>query len=359
MMQDRSLKIKVIEYFVRRGWYPHMEVNVLSQTQISSAPKLVTDIDALGLAPDVTGRFQTILGDCKTLKGQSGISRVLWMKGLIEYFGAQKGLILLIKNIEKDHQLTANALDVQLFSESDFDFYSKATADYLSTLNSSLIDGLHWDSFMEIDKRFPRLRSLVEYARTQFWNDRISNNQVRSGLSTLRELKGELDPANKLHLSIVLHHYSLLAISLNQIIADLFTRFSLKTKEDLSSDLKVIIYGGIANYQYLNDLRRRFSGNTAIDKELSLPEWDLFVELIRLAFESPMSFNVLALYLKELSFCFLSPEPNKYTFAKEISNKDKYTTTFAVKLSEYLNKACGLPPEFHEIYSKIFVFGVI
>ena len=358
MIKDRNLKIRVIEYFVRRNWYPHLEVNVLSQTQISAAPKLVTDIDALALAPEITGRFQIILGDCKTLKGQSGITRALWMKGLMEYFGAKKGLILLTKDIEKEHQLTANTFDVQLFSDNDFNFYSHATADYLEPLFSSLIDIDHWDRFMEIDKKFPRLKQLCEYARTNFWNDKISNFQVRSGLSILRVLKGELDPANKLHLSLIMHHYSLMAISLNQIITEVFTRYiSLKTKDDLSNDLKIIIYGGIANYEYLNELRKRSSGNTIPDKDLALPEWDTFVELVRLVFENPMNFNILPLYLKELSFCFLSTDPTKYTYAKGISEKDKHTSNFALRLSEYLNKACGLPPEFHEVYSKAIVFG--
>lgn len=358
MIKDRFLKIKVIEYFVRRNWYPHMEVNVLSQTQISAAPKLVTDIDTLALAPEVTGKNQIILGDCKTLKGQSGITRALWMKGLMEYFGANKGLILLTKDIEKEHQLTANTFDVQLFSDDDFNFYSHATADYLTPLSSSLTNIDHWDSFMEIDKKFPRLKQLSEYARTNFWNDKISNSQVRSGLALLRGLKGELDPANKLHLSLVMHHYSLIAISLNQIISELFTRYvSLKTKDDLSNDLKIIIYGGIANYQYLNELRKKFSGNTALDKDLALPEWDIFVELVRLAFENPMNFNVVPLYLKELSFCYLAIDPTEFTYAKTITEKDRHTSNFALRLSEYLNKASGLPPEFHEAYSKAIVFG--
>lgn len=360
MIKDRNLKIKVVEYFLSRGWYPHMEVNVLSQNQISSSPKLVTDIDVLGLAPEVTGKYQIILGDCKTLKGQSPITRALWMKGLMEYFGAKKGIILLSKDIEKEHQLTADTFDVLLFSEEDFDFYSKATSDFGSFSRSALSDIENWDKFVEIEKRFERLKPLSDFARTDFWNSKNSNFQVRSGLALLRSLKGEVNPGHKLHLSIVLHHYSLIAIALNQIVIQLFTRYvSLKSKDDLSNDLKIIIYGGIENYEYLNELRRKFIGNSSVEKDLSLPEWDSFVELIRLSFENPINFHALPLYLKELSFCFLSQDAKIYNYANSINAKDKFTSTFALRLSQYLNKACQLPPEFDEIYSKAIVFNEI
>lgn len=360
MIKDRNLKIKVVEYFLCRGWYPHMEVNVLSQNQISSTPKLVTDIDVLGLAPEVTGKYQVILGDCKTLKGQSPITRALWMKGLMEYFGAKKGIILLSKDIEKEHQLTADTFDVQLFSEEDFDFYSKATADYNNLIRSALADIDNWDLFVDIEKRFEKLKPLSDFARTNFWNSKNSNFQVRSGLALLKSLKGELNPVNNLHLAIVLHHYSLIAIALNQIIIQLFTRYvSLKSKDDLSNDLKIIIYGGIENYEYLNELRKKFIGNAYADQELSLPEWDMFVELIRLAFQNPINFNVLPLYLKEIAFCFLSKQPKAYSFSESINKKDKFTSTFALRLSQYLRKACQLPPEFDEVYSKAIVFNEI
>lgn len=358
MIKDRNLKIKTVEYFTRRNWYPHMEVNVLSKSQLSHAPKLVTDIDTIALAPEVTGNFITILGDCKTLKGQSAITRALWMKGLMDYFSAEKGLILLSKDIEKEHQLTANALDIQLFSDRDFEFYSKSTADYTIDLQSSLIILDHWDLFMEIDKRFPRLKPLVEFARTDFWNEKSNNYLLRTGIATLKALKTELNPANSLHLALILHHYSLIAIALNQVVIQIFTRYiSLKSKDELSDDLKIILYGGIQNYEFLNDLRKKYIGGHSIDKNLSLPEWDSFVELVRLFFQNPLGFSTIPLYLKELSFCFLSDDPDKHTFSKTISSKDRYTSNFGIRLCEYLTKACDLPPEFAEIYSKVIVFN--
>jgi len=358
MIKDRNLKIKLIEYFVRRFWYPHMEVNVLSQNQITHAPKLITDIDVLGLAPGITGEFQSIIGDCKTLKGQSPITRALWMKGLMDYFHSDKGIIILTKDIEKEHQLTSNVLNVQIFSETDFDIYSKATADYIIPINSALTKIDNWDLFMEIDKRFPKLKPLSDFARTDFWNEKSSNYQIRSGLFVLKSLKGEVNPANNLHLSLVLNHYSLIAIGLNEIVIRLFSRYiSLRSKDDLSNDLKVIIYGGIENYEFLNELRKRFSGTTPTEKELSLPEWDAFVELVRLAFENPVNFNTLPLYLKELSFCYLTEKPESYNYAKIIIGRDKFTSNFALRLSEYLNKACGLPPEFNEVFTRAIVFN--
>lgn len=68
MMKDRLLKLRLLKYYLLNFWYPELEVNIKSKERLSNAPKLITDIDALALFPDVTGNLRLYLGDCKTLK---------------------------------------------------------------------------------------------------------------------------------------------------------------------------------------------------------------------------------------------------------------------------------------------------
>lgn len=357
MIKDRLLKIKLIEYFIKCFWYPQMEVNVLSKQRVSSIPKIITDIDVIGVVPDAMGHLKIILGDCKTLKNQSPISRSLWMKGLMDYMESDKGVIILSKEIEKEHQLTSSELNIQLLSEKDFDIYSKATADYSSTGESALANIDNWDLFFEIDKIFPRLKDILDFSRTKFWNESSSNHQLRAGLSILKIHKGELNPDNKLHLSVVLNHFSLMALSLNQIIITLFNRYlNTKSKEELNNDLKVIIYGGIENYDFLNGLRKRFVGADIAEKDLTLPEWDTFIEFIRLTFVNPRGFINVPLLFKEIAFNFLDVDPIRNNYSSRIIRKDNHTTNFAIRLSEYFSKACNLPPEFHDNFTKAIVF---
>ncbi|RZJ75290.1 MAG: hypothetical protein EOO47_19930 [Flavobacterium sp.] len=358
MIKDRLLKIKLVEYFVRSFWYPQMEVNILSKHRISNTPKVITDVDVLGLFPDPTGSLKKILGDCKTLKNQSPIARSLWMKGLMEYFDSTKGLIILSKNVEKEHQLTSSVLDIQLLSDADFTLYSKATADYKISFESALTEIDNWDKLFEIEKKFPPLRKFLEFSRTQFWNEATSNYQLRTAIAILREHKGEFNPSNRLHLSAVLNHFSLVAIALSNLVNTLFNRYlAPKSKDELNADLKVLIYGGIENYDFLNTLRHRFSAHTVPEKDLTLPEWELFLELIRLSFEQPKVFMLLPLYLKEIAFQFLTDDTKHYSYSDILMSKEPQLSNFSVRISQYLTKASGLPPEFHELYAEKFAFS--
>lgn len=355
MIKDRILKIKLLKYFVHRNWYPQLEVDILSKPQISSNRKLITDIDVLGLFPDVTGNLNPILGDCKTLKNQSPIARTLWMKGLMEYLDATKGMIILQKEIEKDHQLTSHHLNIQLLSEQDFDTYSKHTLNPLMAFKSALCEGDNWDAFFDIENKFPAIKSLSLFSKTDFWNETKSSNRLRHSLHALRLVKKELNPSNNLHLSLVLNHFSLVAIAINDMITKIFNRYLLpKSKQELDDDLKLIIWGGLENYNYLNDLRKRFGGNAVAENDLSLPKWDLFIELIRLFLDNPLSFNQVPLFIKEHAFRFINVNET-YDFSKQIAKDNSYVISHAIRLTDYLVKASDLPPEFNETFTSKFM----
>lgn len=350
MMKDRLLKLRLLKYYLLNFWYPELEINIKSKERISTTQKLITDIDALALYPDVTGDLRLYLGDCKTLKNQSPIARVLWMKGLLDYLGADKGIILLTKDIEKEHQLSAYHLNIQLFSDKDFEIYSRRTTDYLLGISCALEGEDMWDLFFAIPKRFPTLFGLYDYGRTQFWNEDNSRQQLRSSIHQLRTSKKELNPDNPLHLALTLNHFSLTAIALNNVIIHIFNKYLLPaTKADLDTELKIFIYGGIDNYELLNELRKRISGPSG-ENELGLPEWDILLELVRATLERPLAFNLVPLLLKELAFNFLTPASSAYNYSSHIIKKNSYAKVYAIRLTEYMCRAGGLPPEFKEIY---------
>ncbi|SEV91163.1 hypothetical protein SAMN05428988_0372 [Chitinophaga sp. YR573] len=356
MMKDRLIKEKLLGYYIRKFWYPQLEVDILSKQRISKTKKLITDVDVLGLYTDVTGNFRLVLGDCKTLKNQSPITRTLWMRGLMAYLNSEKGIIILSKGIEKEHQLTSSILGVQLLSDDDFTTYSKGTADYITDLRSAMSEIDIWDAFIEIGNRYPPLNKFVEFSHTLFWNEQNSTYQLRSAIYLLRTLKGELNPANTLHQSLVLNHFSLVAIALNNILIQIFNQYLVPSaKSDLDEDLKVIIYGGIENYEFLNDLRKTYAGGSDKTEDLKLPNWDKFIELVRLMLDNPLSFSNVALLLKELAFLLLSKDSTKYNYSKKIISKDKFTSTFSLRLIEYLCSATGLPKEFKEIFTTLII----
>lgn len=350
MMKDRLIKEKLLKYFLKRFWYSNIEVTIFSKKRISSTKKLITDVDVLGLHSDVSGQYKKILGDCKTLKNQSPIARVLWMKGLMSYLDSSKGFIVLDKGIEREHQLTASILDIQLLSDSEFETFGNSTTDETIKLDSAVGNMANWDTFFNIDKKYPPLASLIEFSKSDFWNQDSSSYQLRTAIAMIRLNKGEFNPAVKLHQAALLNHISLVAIALNNIILQIFNQYLVPaSKAELDRDLKIIIYGGIENYEFLNELRKKF-GNGVAEKDLELPEWDKFLELVRLVLENPLGFADVPLFLKEHAFELLSPD--KHTFKNSIRDKNKYAVLFSYRIVEYCVKAAGLPKDFNEVYTE-------
>lgn len=353
MIKDRLLKEQLLKYFVRRNWYPELEINVISKQRLSKIKKLITDIDVIGAYPDSTGKFKTIIGDCKTLKGVSPISRVLWLKGLMSYFEAEKGVILLTKSIEKEHQFNASILDIQLMTDSDFSIFAKNSADYINPPISSLEEIANWEAFFLIFSRFPALKPYELFCNTDFWNDKVNSSQLRSGLVLMRETMGEIDPGNNFHLSVILNHLSLLAISLQNIVMQIFNRYSVPNNQlDLDEDLKLIIYGGLENYEFMNSLRKKFANNMQTE-DLQLPSWREFIELVRLLLESPLLFSDVPLLLKELSYTLLSKDKIRYTKASAIIARNKQVQNYAVRHIDYFCKATKAPSELNKTLSSI------
>lgn len=356
MIKDRNLKLKLLKYFLCRLWYPQLEVDILAKQRVSKSRKLVTDIDVLAACPDITGEFNLILGDCKTLKSQSPISRMLWMKGLMEYLNAKKAFVILEKEIDKDHQLTSSVLNIQLLSEKGFDIYSKHTSNPSFVLNSAIADMNHWDIFFSISSKYPALEELNEYAKSSFWNESESTNRLRHSLLVLKKVRKELNPENPLHLALVLNHISMCAIALNDILIKVFNRYLLpNSKQELNDDLKVLIWGGTENYNYLNELRKKFTSQTGQESDLSLPKWDSFLEFIRDCLQNPLAFNHVPLFIKEHGFMYLDPSIGVYTYAKTLANTNPFIVSYAIKLIEYVTEACEMQKDFSTTYANRFL----
>jgi len=350
--KDRALKMSLIRYFISRNIYPHLEVNVLSKQRISNKPKLVTDVDVVGLYPDSFGQFELVLGDCKTLSGVSPISRTLWLKGLMDYTGAIRGMIILSKEVEKEHQLTASDLNIQLLSDNDFHIYSRHTTDTTVRILSAIANQKAWDRYFETSQRYTTLRPLQDFSDTGFWNETSPANRFRQILYNLRKYRGELNPEREQHLGFVLNLYSLAAIAFNDIINKIFNRYLLPNNfEELDNDLKVMLWGGIENYEYYNELRKRVQVESTGTGDLTLPEWSRFIEFVRTVLEHPRELNFVPLLLKETAFKFFA-EPNTYDYGQYLSKASQYNGTFSIRLSDYLTKAAGLPMEFHAAFEK-------
>ena len=82
-----------------------------------------------------------------------------------------------------------------------------------------------------------------------------------------------------------------------------------KNQVDLDEAVKMIIYGGRESYAHRNSLYKRLkqqNGAHAAIEELSLPEWERFIKLIRQLLDAPVDVARVPLILREVGFSQIS-----------------------------------------------------
>ena len=116
MNKDSNQKDMLCKHFYSLGWFAQPEVVVFHKGGVYEQKKVITDVDVLALRPSTNFSWEIVLGDCKTLKGQSPANRALWLKGLMDFYHASEGVLVLKKElaIEIDHKLFASSFGVTI-----------------------------------------------------------------------------------------------------------------------------------------------------------------------------------------------------------------------------------------------------
>lgn len=352
-MKDRYQKQKLLQYFLSKDWYPQLEVDVTYSGSTSPKPKMITDIDVFAMAPESNGILSPIIGDCKTLKNQSPINRVFWIKGVMEHFCSNFGVVLLSKNIEGEHKLLASDLGVSLLSDDDFKVYSIATSNSNLASSAALVSMECWDRYFDLPNRFPKLETLFWYCKSGYWNEENFGVKLRHCISRLRAVRQELNPDNRINVFVFLELASLFAIAINELSIKIFNKFLLpKDKDEFDRELKILVWGGYENYVFWNELRNRLVTNPNEPTGLSLPEWPMFVQLVRNCIEKPLSTAIIPLILKEVAFQFLVEQQNlniRTEYLESLLKRDPIASKNAIMIIDYLVKGAKLPVEFSSL----------
>ncbi len=338
----------LLKYFVTNKWFPHMEAEIYSTDGISGAKAPITDIDVLALVPSSHNKMKLVLGDCKTLQKQSPITRAFWMSGVMSWLKAEQGFIVLSKKIEQDHKLAASKINVRLLSERDFDTYAASTNPNYKVVNSAILSLDCWDEYLNLGKKYPNLKATVDFVKNGFWNIEDYRAQLRHTLLKIREAKTELNPERKIHVTLFADLIALFSIALSTTVSEIFNQYLLpESKEKLSEDLKVVIWGGIENYNYYNSLYNFVKNSN--DSDLTLPEWDVFIQLTRQCLEQPYAISNVPLIMREIAFEFINEGSSDWQFSKQLAQNNLQSAKFALLITEYVCKATKVPVEFKEL----------
>ena len=345
-MQDSLLKELLTKHFWAQRAFVQPEVNVYYGQGTSGAQKLITDVDVFALVPRRDLTYARMLGDCRTLKSQSPAARALWLRGLLDLVGGHNGLILLkTTRIERDHKLAASSVGIQLMDTDDFGVYDRAVIypEGSSKQNISIND---FRQLLTLHQRYPNILPLIEYLYRDFWQERAFGDRLRHTLASVRRVSRELDPTKQDHLAIVCEAGAAFAVGVAECAATIFQQYlQPAAKDELSSALKVLVWGGGEQYQFYQAIRDKLlkaKGASETEADLELPKWPEFLQLIRNVLENPgMAFQVPWL-LRSMAVDLVRGTP----VLSQTSPEDLLLLKFAMLTLDYVCHAAALPPDF-------------
>ena len=357
MIKDRQQKEMLYRHFRAQGWMAQLEVPIVTARGVSKTAPPVTDVDVLGFRPSPELKWQLVIGDCKTRRRESPVNRVLWVRGLQEAMGAASSIVVLQREqgaeIERDHKLFADRLDVLLIQEDEFGVYDRAVLYPAGSASSGeSIDAL--DALrVEIGAKFPALREFVQWVMCDAWAIADHAIVLRRLLGRVRDVRGEFDPRRDDHFALILEVAAGLAIPFATLVGQVFRGY-LKPDQrgTLEEAVRVIVWGGREQYEFYNVLRRQVlaARKGEAPETLALPAWDQFLELLRAYLEAP-------------HLSFRTPQLLRGTAVGVINGKssdvlsrvdDRLLLHLALRLTLYLCQAAELPPDAADRMKKLF-----
>ncbi len=358
-MKDAKQKDMLFKHFSIQGWFSLPEVPVYFAGGEHHKQKLITDIDVLALRPGGNLQWEVLLGDCKTLKGQSPANRAIWLSGLMVRYKASEGFVVLQRRqnqpIEPDHKLFASSLGIFLLDERDF-----------TTFDRSLVfpqgsDGFGYQAseisqLWSVRTRYTGLDPLVEFLSSAAWETPEFTLLLRRSLGEGKASAREIDPAKPEHMALVLNLSAVFSIGLAACSGTVFHRqLHPQSELELSDGLKVIIWGGKEQYRFFSDLRTQLlkakGYPTADSDNLSLPQWSRFVQLTRTSLEHPKAaFQVPhLLQLASIDVCC------EREVLPHVKREAEQPLMLAMAVVDYVVRATGMPEEVRKSAEILFV----
>jgi hypothetical protein len=357
MMKDHLQKDLLCRHYAAQNAYVQPEVIVFHRGGIHERKKVITDVDVIALRPSLDLRWDLTLCDCKTLKGVSPANRVLWLRGLMDHFGANSGIVMLQKrqNIETDHKLFAASLGITLLDEEEFSRYDKAMV-YPEGTSRFPISVNSIQDFQSIANRYHKLSAFCEYLYATSWNEDNKIDLLRTVIGETQSVSREIDPAKQEHLALVLDAVGIFAIGLAECIGTIFNQcLQPDTVTKLDDALKIVIWGGRARYDFIATLRKDVlksrGQKPGPEGALALPNWNLFLHLVRNMLENPrLSFAIPQIMRRSALNVY-----NAQKFLQHTKYEDLLLLKFAMLTTEYFCTATKLPAQMRQALADMFL----
>lgn len=361
--KDKEQKRLLSELFWNWGYFVQPTVKLLHPGGSGPVAKELTDVDVYAVMMTPEMHIERIAGDCKSLQKVSAINRTFWLKGVMEYLGAAKGIMVLRTESEEDHKLTAKSMGITLLDDRTFKVFREKLQGQKSTKGTHLFDSESWQYFDANLSGQTVLESLLRYRRFRFWRDPHSR-AARYSLMETRGVRSYLTPDQRHHVALVGDMAALFSLTLQGMVCELFPVYLVvDDKVTLDNYLKSYVYGGRDSYAVMNSLYLQVMKlgkssttsslpETANSNDLALPEWSRFLQLFRAVLEHPNKMKDVPRFLRWVVFDRVL-YPDCRSMAREIMPEvDTLSMKLALQITDYFCKASEIEPIINEQLDK-------
>ena len=247
--KDLSLKLRFRKILFSQGYWCPVEVELSQYESYGKTARRfsLTDLDVLGIRYDYLFTRLVVVGDCKSGRNVSDISRLFWIKGVSEYFGADQSYY--IHDLVGEHargiapKLGLRILDENALAtlENDLRIAEHHFPWNDLTIYQSMCDlwGIEVPAGSKPDEQQLAFKKVYSYLSYSYWYI----NQHRNLLSCIehfRELASLLDANNPRHILLAYTGLERFVHSLLESITYVFSQGS----RNIPSDARKYIYGG-------------------------------------------------------------------------------------------------------------------
>lgn len=195
--KDAIFKLRFKRYLWNMGYFCPIEVK-LSAYAIKYGSHIrydITDIDVAGIRFDNDLSHAVVIGDCKT-GVESSVNRIFWLKGVMDFFGANRGYFVKPK-INDNAKQVASKLNISLLSEENLTLIEKEAN--LESLRFSIFDvdtynkvrslwGINLGKDQKPNESQLKLKEIYHYLEYIFWVTDDYRN-INSIIEKLTEIK--------------------------------------------------------------------------------------------------------------------------------------------------------------------------
>lgn len=304
---DLGLKLRFRRILFAQGYWTPIEIELSQYKDLGTTTirRSLTDLDVLGVKFDNLFSVHRIVCDCKSGKNVSDVTRLFWLRGVVDYFGADEAYFLRPR-IDWHARAIAPKLGLRAIGENDIDTLEDSLnikALKLPLADLSIYNGVRalWGidvpkggTLTELQKKKKDIYSYLSYA---FWYiDR--NRNILMLIDKYNSIAGILNPSDPRDVLLAYTGLERFAFCL----MDIANHIHAQGGGDIPRLARTYIFGGpmgLKEKENFFALLRRATGST---EQLDPPWMEDIIELIGRLIRNPTGASDV---LRHLSSFFL------------------------------------------------------